>query len=124
MLRSLIRLFVNPFSPLEQQLLVLLANNLDTKVREILQRQIESVNLIQRDQHRKVHMFRIHWGKSKIDPALCFPRNDLGFRLAKVSFDAGDEGLPYVADFWLERGMLFSIEFDRSYKKNQESFEP
>jgi hypothetical protein len=114
-LRTLFNRLAPPLRPLERELIVAVAAQLNAGARELLNKQVEQINLVQRhDADKEVNFYSMKGGKPAFDEISRFPTKQ-EVKLATVKFKAGENKV--CATFWLVHGHLFSIEFDKSPKK-------
>lgn len=108
--------------PLEQRLIAEVMNALPVEAAEILQKQIEHYNLVQRDGNRQKSVFyRIERGTHAFPGELRFPRQARDAKFARVTFTIPRHAAPYHATFHAYKGRLFQIAFDRSVRDVLES---
>ena len=116
-LYNLIRSLFPSIKPLEHCLLKELSARLDAKAQAILQRQISSINLVQRHADcKEVCFYRIKWGRPSANINDAFLLNESEIKLATVNFKVPNVSAGFQADYWLVNGFLFSITFTKSPK--------
>lgn len=101
------------FSPLEIALLRELQTQLRTDAADLLARQLQRVNLVQRHANgREVCCYSLERGAVSRDPRLQFPADGLEVQLATITFSCPSSERNWVAKFFLVQGFFFSILFD------------
>ena len=103
--------------PLEKKLLQEFGARLEPNARELLQRQISQINLIQRHSNSKqVCFYSIRSGIPYWDPTAIFPARSLELRLATLRFRVPGNVAVWCVDVILVEGHLFSLVFEPSPK--------
>jgi hypothetical protein len=102
---------------LEGQVLAAVSAQLSPAAREIFDKQLELVNLVQRHADGKdVNLYAMRRGKPFIESQFLFPLMAEA-QLAAAEITTGGEQKRFTADVWLANGCVFSIEFNRSPQK-------
>lgn len=103
------------FTPLENRLLLELQQNLRPAARELLSRQIEGVNLVQRHTNScEVNCYSMRSGKPYHNPGYQFPNKGLDVKFATIQFSIPGSDKDWVVNFHSVDGYLFSIIFTPS----------
>ena len=106
------------FTPLERALLSELQLRLRPDAAELLARQLQRINLIQRHSNsREVCCYPMKRGVVFHEPMLQFPRKDRELRLATIVFSCPSCERIWTAKFFVVHGYFFSIVFDRNPKE-------
>lgn len=100
-------------SSLESQVLDAVSAELSPSGREVFNKQLKLVNLIQRHgDGKEVNLYVMRRGKPFIEKRLLFPLMSEA-QLATVEFLAIEGKKTFKADVWLANGRVFSIEFNK-----------
>jgi hypothetical protein len=85
----------------------------------LLEKQMDSINLVQRQMNREVNLYNMK-GRESVRPSdLQFPNRTKETRLATVSFEAIGHDGTYAATLYLVKGFLFSIVYNSDVTKLQ-----
>ena len=107
-------------SPLEKLILDAIRARLDVDVSVLWDRQVASINKVQRlPDGVEVNFYRMHGGKAHLDPAIVFPNQAEELLVAKVALSISSQRLD--AKVWAVNGYLFSIEYAGGSKYFEEA---
>jgi hypothetical protein len=90
------------FRRLERRLIAEVESKLDPAARELFQKQVDSINLVQRHgDSKEICCYPVRFGIVKRNPELRFPNHELELKLASVRFRAPDSPAAVRADFYV-----------------------
>ncbi|MFC6839964.1 hypothetical protein [Xanthomonas theicola] len=96
-------------SALEKLILNAVRARLDVHVLVLWDRQVGSINKVQRLPNGvEVNFYRMRNGKVRLDPAMAFPNKTEELLIAKVTLDLASQRL--ISKVWAVNGYVFSIE--------------
>ena len=102
------------FYPFELKILAAVQDRLNEESRELLQKQINAINRVQRiAKGVEVNCYQMHHGKSVCNKDICFPILQEEARLATVTLAHPKKNDTLKAVIWIVRGCLFSIVFNK-----------
>lgn len=108
----------NQLYPFEVRVIEAIKSRLDSGGATRLQRQIDSVNKVQRlTDGKEVNLYRVAHGKPTFDDSLRFPDRGEEALLATVHLAHPDSSATLKAEAWLANGRLFSLVFDKPPKR-------
>lgn len=117
-LKSLLRAFFGGsarLSDLERRILACVRARLDAPLIALWDKQVETINKIQRlPEGVEVNFYRIKGGRPTFDPEVAFPNKAEELQLAKLEVRLTNAPQKLVARVWCVKGFLFSIEYDGS----------
>ena len=102
----------NNLSKFEKRILDCVRKNIiDQYIIKLWDRQVESINKIQRlPGNIEINFYRIKNRRPRFDKALAFPNKTIELLLAEIQISCG-ETEDLVAKVWCVKGFLFSIEY-------------
>jgi hypothetical protein len=102
------------FYSFERNLLDEVTSHLDARGKELLRRQISSINKIQRlSSGREVNLYRLHRGKPAFDDSIRFPNAADEALLASAFLIVPNKLAKLKAEVWLAKGRLFSLVYGK-----------
>lgn len=108
-------------SALEKMILDCVKDHLDVRLRSLWDRQIETINKIQRlPEGVEVNFYRMRSDRPSFDEDLAFPNKTTELLVAKVQVELSGMG-KLNAKVWCVRGFVFSIEYGSSVSYFEEA---
>jgi hypothetical protein len=102
-------------TPLEQEVLGALSAELPPAAREILAKQRDAINLVQRHAGGKeVNLYAMRRGRPCYEEHLLFPLQLEEAKLATLEIASSTGKTPLRAEVWLVKGWVFSIQFSKA----------
>ena len=103
--------------PMEERVLSEVGRHLSEQARELMERQLASINKVQRfTDGREVNLYHMVRGKPVFQESLTFANKDPEIRLATVRIRTKESARAVRAEVWMAHGRIFSITFDSSPK--------
>lgn len=102
-------------SDLEGRILDCVRSHLDASLVARWEKQVESINKVQRlPEGVEVNFYRMKGGRPSFDPELAFPNKAKELQLATVEISLSNASQTLMARVWCVKGFLFSIEYEGS----------
>ncbi|RNC80114.1 MAG: hypothetical protein ED557_13390 [Balneola sp.] len=105
----MIDFYSRKFRRYEREIIQILLDSLSSLTREKLEKQISTINRIQRANEDEVNFYRMKWGRPTFDESLKLELKSEEFKVASLRFKNSVSELK--VDIWIINGFLFSLEF-------------
>ena len=112
----------NRLSNLERRILNCVRSHLDGQLAGLWDKQVESINKVQRlPEGVEVNFYRMKGGRPTFESEMAFPNKTEELQLAKLEMKLPNTPQKIVARVWCVKGFLFSIEYEGSVSYFEEA---